>query len=384
MTRPTRLAVITYREWLNWVSYGEISLNNRAINYHPPESDKNFFDCLMKKAPVVSQTEDQAYLLALLRNKSDEEKIKWPDNFDLPIALVVSFHPMSSRGYALLKGDANRAYVKLGEPLYESHWINWVSAKKQDSEGMAAERLCQAFGLPKFNEKMFKQEQTESIFHLLNHPTDELKNRRSNDETQCSKLEHLLKKSRKLNRQPAYGWWLALSVYKDLLEIYAPDTVSDFEEFARSFSEDILPSLKFVELFDKPIISNMAATEFADQIADKFPLIELPDINLLQLAIIFHYQHTIHENGTVELDALGEDLTTLYSRQNENSKALATIAAHFIGRHLSITGATALHYMTTAQSSGSSESNLSNVIDIDRLPRVRQITTQQSFLEKTA
>ena len=107
------------------------------------------FDKLMDKAPDVSRWEDQAYLVAYLRRTPrGRESGKFTD-----LRLVTGFHPLSARGRALLKGDAERALVKLGEPVYEDRWREWVEANRKSVRETSARHLVEACGLPPIGEE---------------------------------------------------------------------------------------------------------------------------------------------------------------------------------------------------------------------------------------
>ena len=133
MTRDAQwVVVVTYREWLSWTACGALRLGKgrrtsvRGLGRKP---SPKAFEALMNRAPDVSRWEDQAYLVAYLRRTPP----KYDGGESVELRLVTGFHPLSARGHALLIGDAERALIRLGDPVYEDRWQEWVEANRTAS-----------------------------------------------------------------------------------------------------------------------------------------------------------------------------------------------------------------------------------------------------------
>ena len=200
------------------------------------------------KAPDVSRGEDQAYLVAYLRNTPRGCK----SGRFIDLQLVTGFHPLSDRGYALLKNDDERALIKLGDPVYEDQWREWVDVNRKALRQTSAQHLVEAFGLRAIN--------VDSNFDLgmLLQPMSTLRD--GGDELEAKSLEKKLHYGRKLARQPAFGWWLALTVLKSRLR---EDAVDAFTAEAKLFIDRSFREMNSVEAFTRPATSWEAAKAFA-------------------------------------------------------------------------------------------------------------------------
>ena len=364
MTRDAEwIVVVTYREWLTWTACGALRIGagrRTKLKEYGHKPSREAFEKLMDKAPDVSRWEDQAYLVAYLRRTPP----KCDSGTFTDLRLVTGFHPLSARGHALLKGDAERALVKLGNPVYEDRWRGWAEANLESLRVMSARHLVSACRLPELD--------TEANFDLdvLLRPTSTLRDRA--DGLDAKGFDKKVRHGKKLARQPAYGWWLALMVFKRRLKEDAADA---FTAEAKRFIDRAFGEMESVEAFPRAVTSWETAMAFASTTSNRFP--DELNPSLPMMAVIYHYQHAIAEFGMIDYQALGEDLRFLKDGAVGGGIEQASLAAWCIGWHLDSATATALHSAAVPRES-------CTVLDLDQVPRIPAISGQQELCGQPA
>ena len=358
MTRDAQwVVVVTYREWLSWTACGALRLGKgrrtsvRGLGRKP---SPKAFEALMNRAPDVSRWEDQAYLVAYLRRTPP----KYDGGESVELRLVTGFHPLSARGHALLIGDAERALIRLGDPVYEDRWQEWVEANRTASRETSARRLVGACGLATVKVR------EEPLLDVLLDPLAALS--AGVDGSERTGLDRKVRHGIKLARQPAYGWWLALTMTKQRLG----ENAAAFTADAKAFMDRSFVEMRSVDTFTRPVTSWDAATAFAATLRERYP--DEPASALTMMAVVYHYQHAIAEFGTIEYEALGEDLRFLQGESDGRGVERASLAAWCIGWHLDNATATALHCAAVPSES-------SPVLDLDRVPRIPAVLGQQAL-----
>ena len=194
--------------------------------------------------------------------------------------------------------------------MYEAQWREWVDVNRTELRQTSARHLVEAFGLHTIDTD------TNLELKILLQPMSALRDR--GDKLEAKRLEKKLAQGRKFARQPAYSWWLALTVLKSRLR---RDAVDKFTAEAISFFERSSREMGSVDDFTRPVTSWDAATAFAATATEQFQ--HGSNAPLLVMAVIFHFQHAIEEFGMIDYRYLGEDLhSSETNRMTTDSKWL--------------------------------------------------------------
>jgi hypothetical protein len=137
--------IINYSEWLDWINTLKHYRVNK-FNYNL-NSSKNFSICMFKSLHE-KYYDDSAYIIVELLsdwNNNCVTKLLGKQKIHcLDLAAVDKFYPVSERGARLLRSDAERAGVVLGEPIFEAYWRDWLGAmtlERSDWKGVELARL---------------------------------------------------------------------------------------------------------------------------------------------------------------------------------------------------------------------------------------------------
>jgi hypothetical protein len=147
-TNKCNYFIISYIEWLNFISSGRITrskdfykplttnsatLNKKKSSNSAVDATYQNFKILLYLAPFTKFSDDGAFIIVKLKDDYNKEKytssiskLNNKNLFWLNIEAVDSFIPVSNRAYRLLEGDAERAKVKLGQPIFENYWTKWL------------------------------------------------------------------------------------------------------------------------------------------------------------------------------------------------------------------------------------------------------------------
>ena len=106
----------------------------------------------------------------------------------------------------------------------------------------SARDLVEAFGLPAISAGSNPDQ------GMLLHPVSTLRD--GGDGLNTKGLEKKLQHGKKLSRQPAYGWWLALTVLKSRLK---EDAVDAFTAKAKMFMDRSFREMQSVDAFTRPV-----------------------------------------------------------------------------------------------------------------------------------
>lgn len=316
------LFVATYPEWLNWIAAGRIRCNDRITRVNGI-TDKEGFALLMDRSPDVSIEDDQAYVIAKLKQNFrsyllDVDSANSPDLVWLELGSVESFLPLSERGYRLIEADAQRARVRLGAPIFQEVWQSWRDTQLNLRSNWRGQALISAFGL--------------SDSDLIDFP-EEIKHIYSGKATLPNAEKRL-----ELCGTNAFPWAAAFAVFGTLVneeEKKSKAQALNLREMIGDLSKDF--SVK------KPITLEKKYRYTATELTRYIKEIVNVDVSILQAVVIFHYLEIIRAGKEIVLESLIEDLVQLGLTEGIQ---VATTAAYEIGRGMDEIAVQSLVYST--------------------------------------
>jgi hypothetical protein len=316
---------VSYLEWIRWVATGWFRCADRVVWLEGSE-DQPGVDALMDRTPDLQVSDDQGYLIACLkpdallsrRHNSRERSL---GQLWLSVAAVSSFHPLSSRGARLLEADAERAAVRLGEPLFERSWVDWRDRRLEDEAHWRGLSLCNAFGLELPTLKSMPQVVTDILSGRKEPPNA------------ASVRDGAFEGTR------AIGWVSAMSV-----AVIDPAVKATFKETPEYESVNILiKTLKNDFDLRRPLLDDTSVLDVArdiDRVLQRLGA-EVPPLSLM--ATILHYRSLALGARELTLRALIQDLIVIATESPVN----AAIGAYFIGQGMENVGVTTLLYQSS-------------------------------------
>lgn len=315
---------VSYLEWIRWVATGWFRCADRVV-WVEGADDQLGVDALLDRSPDLQVADDQGYVIARLRSESlisgrifgREHSIGY---LWLSVAAVSSFHPLSIRGARLLEADAERAAVRLGEPLFEKLWADWRDRRLEDEAHWRGFSLCAAFGLD-----------MPILGNIANQVGDVLAGRKPAPNA-ADVREKALEGTR------ALGWASAMSVA--VMESDVKAAFKETPEFGqiqsliKAHKNDF--DLRRPLLDDEPTVKCVRST---DAVLRRLGTQGLP---LELMATVLHYRSLATGGRQVTLDALVDDLSSI-ALEDPNH---ASLAAYFIGRSMENVAVTTLLYQS--------------------------------------
>jgi len=315
---------VSYLEWIRWVATGWFRCADRVV-WVEGTDDQSGVDALLDRTPDLQVADDQGYVIARLRSDSlissrTSGRERSVGHLWLSVEAVSSFHPLSIRGARLLEADAERAAVRLGEPLFEKSWADWRDRRLEDEAHWRGFSLCAAFGLD-----------LPVLGNIVNQVGDVLAGRKPAPNA-ADVREKALEGTR------ALGWASAMSVA--VMESDVKAAFKETPEFgqiqllikAHKNDFDLRRSL----LDDEPTVKCVRST---DAVLRRLGTQGLP---LELMATVLHYRSLATGGRQVSLDALVDDLASIALEDPNN----ASLAAYFIGRSMENVAVTTLLYQS--------------------------------------
>ncbi len=296
-------AVLLLPEWLNLISWTEISLNNRVCAINSGDMDQEKFKEMVLKAPQLNFSDESGYVVAELKDFGfDPKKL----NFTLRIGNVVNFFGMSEHANRLLGPESTRANCKLSAPIFEPLWNSF----KRDLEKKSADRRGRTFlkslGLKEFKHIELTKEFVSKWYEGVESPL-------SSD--QSSKLETL-------SGRTTYGWMCALIALSKVTR-NIENIREELNVAKKIFNEEKKYSIT------EPILYNCNDKLFST--IKKLSYIEDDcKINFASAAMIFNYMDIFKSGKMPELENLLLDLSMLKVLCKEDE--IINETAFYIGR----------------------------------------------------
>lgn len=313
---------ISYLEWIRWVATGWFRCADRVVWMCGVE-DQQGMDALMDRTPDLQVSDDQGYVIARLNLNAlisgrVGERERSIGHLWLSVASVSSFYPLSSRGARLLEADAERAAVRLGEPIFENLWVDWRDRQLEDEAHWRGFSLCTALGLGR-----------PVLENVTQQVSDILAGRRAAPNA-AKVREDVIEGTR------ALGWASAMSVA--VMESDVRTAFRDTSEFVqiqsliKEYRNDF--DLGRPLLDDEPTISFVRSTDgVLRELGAQVPPLEL-------MATVLHYRSLATSGRQLSLSALVDDLVSI-AIQDPNE---ASLAAYFIGRGMENVAVTTILY----------------------------------------
>ncbi|MDR1165364.1 MAG: hypothetical protein LBO66_05750 [Deltaproteobacteria bacterium] len=312
---------LTATEWLHWVASGHIRYVDR-IRQIMGVDDFSGFASLMDSAPSINYRDDGGFVIAKLKSNWTEfqqildspsrDRVIW-----LRIEGVETFFPVSERGARLLNGEARRARVALGDPIFQNLWDEWVSSQTLLRERWRGETLAKTLDFPNPNIDRLPQEITPFLLG-------------DNALPYAQNLQ-------KLSASPAFGWASAFSLFGNLVGEREISVQSD-----RLHLTDIISKLRDGGSIRTPILYESAHLSVAAALSDAISATNKSlKVSVKFLVVVFHYLGLLDADRDIELESLVKDLAALVEA---NDASLAANAAYLIGRKMEDIQVTSLYY----------------------------------------
>ena len=315
---------VSYLEWIRWVATGWFRCADRVIWVDGFE-DQQGMDALMDRSPDLQVSDDQGYVIARLRSDaliSDRRDggERAAGHLWLGMAAVSSFHALSTRGARLLEADAERAAVRLGEPIFEKLWIDWRDRRLENEAHWRGLSLCAAFGLEVPDlEKVPRQ-----IVDIL-----------AGRELAPNAADV---RERAIDGTRALGWASAMSV-----AVIEPGARSAVEQ--SKHHGEVVSTLKILRSdFDirRPLLVGERMTWLASEIDKILRDVAKSSFPISTMATVLHYRNLASGGREVSLRALVADLTEIALGDSHH----ASLSAYFIGRGMENVAVTTLLYQS--------------------------------------
>ena len=331
--------MVSYLEWLRWVDTGRIRCSGRTARIRDAHVSEDFAN-LMDLAPDISRPLDDAYVLAKLKQgfnqsceiaKTKSKPMSLANLFRLVkrwlnatllseptwlgLEAVEKFLPVSERGARLIKSDAEKAWVLLGDPEYESAWELWVKEHNNQSANKRGHMLVKAMNLP--------SPEISNIHEKIHHYF-------------TSDQKPSIRNADKISATQAMGWCYAFATFRELVG----------EEKAKEVDKEygISDELKRLsQLYDihTPISEDEKMVSVVSEIDSTFKDALGSIFNIRLLATVFHYQEVLSSGKEVNLISLVQDIKEIAATNGGKSTA---VVVYYIGWHMKDTEVTKLYY----------------------------------------
>jgi hypothetical protein len=315
---------VSYLEWIRWVATGWFRCADRVV-WLGGLQDQAGMDSLMDRAPDLQVSDDQGYVVALLRpdffgNSKRSATASALGHLLLPLGSVQGFIPLSSRGARLIEADAERAAVHLREPMFEPLWASWRDRRIEEEANRRGLSLCVALGL----EEPELTRIDPGVLDILAGRTAAPNAAKAGGAA--------------LEGTRAFGWAAALSVV--LMEERVRSVAEGSVKFAEA--KAALKALKADfdvrrSLLEDEIMRPLGAA--IDQIVSGAGEEALP---VHVQAVVIHYSNLAAGGGQLSLHAMLEDLSTVAMQDPGN----ASLCAYCIGRSMENVAVTTLLYQS--------------------------------------
>ena len=315
---------VSYLEWIRWVATGWFRCADRMVWLEGPE-DQQGMDFLMDRTPDLKVSDDQGYVIARLKSDAFVDartnlSARTIAHLYLSVASVSTFHPLSSRGARLLEADAQRAAVRLSEPIFEKLWADWRDRRLEDEAHQRGLSLCVAFGLQVPNLNLVPPQVRNILSGLAPAPNA------------------AEQRDKELVGTRAFGWTAALSV-----AFIDTQVRNDFKQRSEDAEvKGILKSLKADLNLRRPLFDDEAMVRLAGAIDSFLHELSARPIPIAAMAVVLHYRHLASTEREVVLGALVTDLADIILGDLDN----AALCAYFIGRSMENVAVTTLLYQS--------------------------------------
>ncbi len=311
------------QEWLNWVASGHIRFHSKRIYTLKGTEDYQGFSKLMSNSPDETWFDAGGYILASIpfhrKNKKFVKSVPVKERVEewIPIDAVQQFYPLSELGARSLQGDASRAHVKLGQPIFQKLWEAWCEEQREIRANWRGE--------------LFVETLDYDVPHLDTIPESVLPYLRLEEETPSEKKDSAYT----IRGTRAYAWAAAFSLL-DLLLGQLPVDKEPLNAVIRKTKQE----------YDltRPILGDpdfSVLTDALDKaVADKYSA----SITISFLVVVFHYCGQIMAEKAPNMVSLKQDLAALVCNGDTR---LAASAAYFIGRAMEDIPVTMLAYAKT-------------------------------------
>lgn len=315
---------VSYLEWIRWVATGWFRCADRVVWVEGAE-DQPGIDALLDRTPDLQVSDDQGYVIACLHTDSlisgrVSGRERSVGHLWLSVAAVSSFHPLSIRGARLLEADAERAAVRLGEPLFEKSWTDWRDRRLEDEAHWRGLSLCAAFGLDK------------PVLNETSNQVDDILAGRKAAPNAAKVRDDAIDGTR------ALGWAAAMSI-----AVMDSDVRAAFNE-TPEFGEikSLIKAYRNDLDLRRPLLDDETTVTFirgVDGVLRKLGARVLP---LDLMATVLHYRSLATGGRQITLDALVDDLVAIALEDPHH----ASLAAYFIGRSMENVAVTTLLYQS--------------------------------------
>jgi hypothetical protein len=315
---------VSYLEWIRWVATGWFRCADRVVWVEGAE-DQSGIDALLDRTPDLQVSDDQGYVIACLRTDSlISDRVSGRDRslgrLWLSVAAVSSFHPLSIRGARLLEADAERAAVRLGEPLFEKAWADWRDRRLEDEAHWRGLSLCAAFGLDK------------PLLNETSNQVDDILAGRKAAPNAADVREKAIDGTR------ALGWASAMSI-----AVMDSDVRAAFNETPEFVAiKSLIKTHRNDFDLRRPLLDDETTVTFVrgvDGVLQKLGARVLP---LDLMATVLHYRSLATGGRQLTLEALVDDLVAIALKDPHH----ASVAAYFIGRSMENVAVSTLLYQS--------------------------------------
>jgi len=315
---------VSYLEWIRWVATGWFRCADRVVWVDGFE-DQQGIDALMDCTPDLQVSDDQGYVIARLksdalisyRRDGSERSV---GHLWLSMVAVSSFHPLSTRGARLLEADAERAAVRLGEPIFEKLWIDWRDRRLEDEAHWRGLSLCAAFGL-----------EVPDLGKVSSQIVDILAGRKLAPNAADVR-------ERAIDGTRALGWASAMSV-----ALIDPAVKTAFTEMPENGEiKTLIKALRGEFDLHRPLLNDEAIKKIAQDIDVILHNLGAKVLPLEPMATVLHYRSLAVGGRELSLDALIGDLVALAS----SDPNYASLSAYFVGRSMENVAVTTLLYQS--------------------------------------
>lgn len=314
---------VSYLEWIRWVATGWFRCADRVVRVDGAD-DQSGIDALLDRTPDLQVSDDQGYVIACLRTESlfsgrVSGRERSVGHLWLSVAAVSSFHPLSIRGARLLEADAERAAVRLGEPLFEKAWADWRDRRLEDEAHWRGLALCTAFGL---NPPILK--------NIPNHVGDVLAGVAA---PFAAKV-----RERGFEGTRALGWSSAMTVATS--DSAAKAAFKGTPEHGKIST--VINTLSADFDISRPLLNDEPTAKLVRSIDGILRKLGAQALPLELMATVLHYRSLATGGRQLTLDALVEDLVAIALEDPHH----ASLAAYFIGRSMENVAVTTLLYQS--------------------------------------
>lgn len=315
---------VSYLEWIRWVATGWFRCADRVVWLNGID-DQVGVDSLLDRTADLQPADDQGQVIALLGpnfvgSAERIESARTSNHVFISIEAVEHFIPLSARGARLLEADAERASIRLGEPVLEPRWVDWRDRRLEEEAHRRGLSFCKALGL-----------NPPDLVSVRKQILDILAGRVPPPNAAKSKQTFL-------EGTRAFGWAAALSVAK------LDEGASAALESSPLQSEAVAIIKAFKADFDirRPLLSDDNVVKLASELDEILRSYGGVDIPIAVIAAALHYKDLALAGRELVLPALLEDMVSLAS----NDPSHASLCAYAIGRSMESVAVTTLLYQS--------------------------------------